>query len=52
MTRLKYSKEDLEKMKKIPGTFMWIKESENKKLSKVAKYEEEILSVVAKNRRI
>lgn len=26
----KYTPEQLEKMKKIPGTFMWIKENEQK----------------------
>jgi hypothetical protein len=46
MTKTNYSPEELEKMKKIPGTFMWIKEKENK----VQQYEKEILSS-SKNRR-
>ncbi|MDF2841694.1 MAG: hypothetical protein K0R00_120 [Herbinix sp.] len=46
MLSLKYSPAELEKMKKIPGTFMWIKENEKK----VKKHEKAIYAEAIKNR--
>jgi hypothetical protein len=43
MLPIKYSEYDLNKMKKIPGTFMWIKDLENK--NKIEEYKKKILSI-------
>jgi hypothetical protein len=47
MLPIKYTSKNLEKMKSIPGTFMWIKENENK----VDHYKKQIYIDALKSRR-